>query len=167
MRWIVTAVLMCGLTGCQWATAPDEAMHAAHLEWYAAQAARNKLDAVLLIKAREMGDKKHSIQEKYTTEQLRNVQLKYPTTMPSDVAMKLLAEVRERDADLAKSRSDWAAILAAWRDGNTLSVEAVAAAKADEISWQAFKRSAAAMRDSAIRTIGGLAAGVVTGFAVQ
>jgi len=166
MRWTM-AVMLVGLTGCQWATRADEAMHASHMAWYDAQDARNKLDGVLLIKAREMGDKKHAIQRAYTDEQLRNVQIRYPTTMPSEIAFKLLSEMRERDAELAKSEADWGAILAAWAEGNTLSVQAVERARTDDVSWQEFKRSAAAMRDSAARTLGGIAAGVISGLAVQ
>lgn len=169
---VLSVTMLIGLSmltgpGCQWAGDVDERIHEAHMGWYDATESYVALQEVLKVKATEMGEKKHSIQAKYTDEQVRNVKARYPTTMPSDVAFKLLTEVRERDADLAQSRNDWARIIAGWSQGNQRARDLVTRARADQTNWQEFKRSARASYDAALTTLTGLATGIMAGVAVD
>jgi len=165
-RRAVTLVTFCAVVaGCGWAGNVDRAVTDAHMTYYGG------IDLFLAVKKATdkqwgvMADRKHEIQAKYTDVQVDAVKARYPTTMPTDIAFKLLQEVRERDAELAASKVSTDALRAKSEAADATLAKLNESARTSEKNAWEFRKSAKAFFDQAVQTLGSLAVGIGLGVA--
>lgn len=173
MRRTVAALALAPLLlgGCAWGTALDKKITAAHQDWYSAASAYVDLRDLLWQRADEMARKKHDIQAAYTEEQLRVFrEANKGKTVPMETVDALLAQVRQRDADLAESRKAWEIVAAAATQSSKRQKSLSELMAAKEAEWAEFRKAAKATYDELIQSLVGVAsgaAGLATGAAVK
>jgi len=160
------AIVAMLLAGCSWADRLDQAAMEGRQAFHAGVDLHLAVKKATRTQWAVMADRKHEIQKQYTTIQVDAAKARYPTTMPTDVAFKLLAEVRQRDAELAESQTATAALLAKDEAVDAELAKLNAAALQKDLDAYEFRKSAKAFYNSVVDAAAGLLSGLGVSLAV-